>query len=91
VGFVVEIDDDLFDQQAHDALFGAGIGLECVPDPRQVLGETQQGVAVDPRPRLDLVVQPGNASLQSRAALEGRVPARLELARDVPLGRSTCS
>ncbi len=34
VGFVVEIDDDLFDQQAHDPLFGAGIGLECVPDPR---------------------------------------------------------
>jgi hypothetical protein len=56
VGFVVEIDDDLFDQQAHDPLFGAGVGLDRVPDPWQVVGKTQQAVTVDPRPCLELIV-----------------------------------
>jgi hypothetical protein len=48
---VVEIDDDLFDQQAHDPLLGAGVGLDGVPDHRQVAGQTQQSLAIDPRPR----------------------------------------
>ena len=72
MGFIVEIEDDLFDQQAHDPLFGAGVGLDRVPDPRQVVGETQQGVTVDLRPCLELIVQPGNAPLQSGGTLELR-------------------
>jgi hypothetical protein len=49
------------------------------------MGETQQSIAVDPRPDLDLFIQPGDTSLQNGNTLERRVPARfLELAFDRP-------
>lgn len=85
--FVVEIDNDLFDQQAHDPLLGAGVGLDCVPNTRQVASQAQQGLAIDRGPCLELVVQPSGAPLESGDTLERGVPSGLQLARDVPLGR----
>ena len=88
---VVEIDDDLFDQQAHDPLFGACVGLDGVPNPRQAAGQAQQGLAIHPPQRLEPGVQPGNASFESGDTLERGVPSGLQLARDMPLGWSTWS
>ena len=87
MSLVIEIDDDLFDQQAHDPLFGASISVECVPDPRQIMSETQQSITIDLWPGLDLFIQPADTSLQNGNTLERRVPARFQLARDVALGR----
>ena len=44
-------------------------------------------LALYPRPSLELSVQPGDALLESGDTLERGVPAGLQLARDVPLGR----
>jgi hypothetical protein len=84
---IVEIDDDLLDQQAHDPLLGAGVGPDGIPDPGQVASQPQQGLAIDPRPCLELVSQPCCASFESGNTLERCVPSRLQLARDMPLGR----
>ena len=92
MGCVVEIDDDLLDQQAHDPLLGAGVGLDGVPDPRQVAGQAQQGLAIDPRPRLELGVQPGDASsraaTRSSAAFHRASSSRASAAWPGPRGRS---
>lgn len=54
VRHVIEIDDDLLDQQPHQPLLGASVGVDGVPDGRQVVGETEQRISIDSRPGGDL-------------------------------------
>ena len=95
VGFVVEIDDDFFDQQAHDALFGPRIRCCGIadpwPDPWQIVGEPQQGFAVDPRPRLQLVAQARQPGLDDGDALQGPFQRASSSRATWRFAGSTCS
>jgi hypothetical protein len=47
VGAVVEIDHDFLDHDARQPLSCASIGRRRIPRCRQVMGQAQQGFAID--------------------------------------------
>ena len=71
----------------RQALFRARVGRWGVPGRRQIIGKPHQGRAIDDRTCRRLGVKFGETMLQRRNTLEHRVPARLEFARHMALGR----
>jgi hypothetical protein len=65
----------------------SGIRARGIPCRRQIAGERHQRRAIDLRAKRCGDIVPGNAILQMSDALQRRVPAGLEFARDQTLGR----
>ena len=87
VGGVVEVDHDLLHQQPDEALLGPSVRPSGIPCGRQVVGEPQENLPVDLRLGGSFVFQLRHPPFECHDTLEGRVPPRLELARDIALGR----
>lgn len=83
----IEIDDDLLDQHAHEALLRPRVGTGGLPGSRQVMGEPHQRVAVGLRPSRRLLTLPRDPTLECGDPIERCVPAGLEFTGDVALGR----
>ena len=85
-GGLVEIADDLLDQDMDEALLGPGVGCRRVPGRWQVMGEPRQGGSIDLRAGGRGRTQVLDAAFDLGDPFQSAVPARLQFARDEPLG-----
>ena len=86
VGGVVEIADDLLDQDMDETLFGPCISRRGVPRRRQVVRKLKEACTIDLWPRRRIGTQVVDSTFEFGDALQGAVPARLQLAGDMALG-----
>lgn len=77
---VIDVEHDLLDEGAHEALLGAHVRRGRVPREVQMVGEAEERVTGDSRRRRG--VRGGETRLTLAAPREGAIPSRFELRGD---------
>ena len=87
IGRLIQVEHDLLDEDAQQALFGPRVGAGRVSGGWEIVCEVHQRRSVDPRTHCGIGGETGDALLELGDALERSIPPRLQLSGEVALGR----